>query len=67
MSLAKEMGTRNDFFKHLTLFIIVHLIINVWIRMDFSPPFFSSLKQSILEGRNRFIMKEQIYLLLSSG
>ncbi|CAH0121458.1 hypothetical protein PAE9249_03987 [Paenibacillus sp. CECT 9249] len=51
MNLAKEMGTREDFFKHLTLFIIVHIIINVWLRMESSPQFLSGLKQSIQEGK----------------
>lgn len=51
MNLAKEMGTRKDFFNHLTLFIIVHIIINVWLRMESSPQFLSGLKQSIQEGK----------------
>ncbi|SFQ37975.1 2TM domain-containing protein [Salibacterium halotolerans] len=50
MSLAKEMGNHKDFFKHLTLFIIVHIIINVLIRMESTPQFFSGIKKSILNG-----------------
>lgn len=51
MNLAKEMGNRKDFFKHLTLFVIVHIIINVMIWMEYSPQFFSGIKQSIQEGK----------------
>ncbi len=45
------MGTRKDFVKHLTLFIIAHILINVLIRMESSPQFFSGIKQSIQEGK----------------
>jgi len=51
MNLAKEMGTRKDFYKHLTLFIIVHIIINMLLRMESFPKILSGLKQSILEGK----------------
>lgn len=51
MSLAKEMGNHKDFFKHLTLFIMVHIIINVLIRMESTPQFFSGIKKSILNGK----------------
>ncbi|ANY75324.1 hypothetical protein BBD41_23630 [Paenibacillus ihbetae] len=49
MSLEKELGNRKDFKQHLALFIVVHIIVNFWLRMD--TPFLSGLKESILEGK----------------
>ncbi len=51
MSLAKEMGTREDFFRHLTLFIIVHIIINILLQIEPPLEFFSGIKRSIESGK----------------
>ncbi|KAB8125966.1 hypothetical protein F9U64_21100 [Gracilibacillus oryzae] len=51
MNLLEEMGTRADFFKHLTLFVIVHILVNVLLAVDADIPFFSGMKQSIQEGK----------------
>lgn len=75
MSLAKEMGNHKDFFKHLALFIIVHIIINVLIRMESTPQFFSGIKKSILnreiwfyhEGTGLFITAIWLAILICQG
>ncbi len=51
MSLAKEMGTREDFFRHLTLFIIVHIIINILLQIEPPLEFFSGIIRSIEAGK----------------
>ncbi|TDQ40383.1 hypothetical protein [Aureibacillus halotolerans] len=49
MNLEQEFGNREDFKKHLTLFIVAHIIVNIWLRMDVD--FLSGLKESITQGR----------------
>ncbi|MED3572772.1 hypothetical protein [Cytobacillus praedii] len=64
MSLAKEMGTRNDFFKHLTLSTSLLMCGFGWI---FLHHFSLVLNNLFWKVEYRFIMKERIYVLLSSG
>lgn len=56
MNLKEEMGNRKDFKQHLALFIVVHIIVNLWLRMD--TPFLSGFQQSILEGKIWFYHEE---------
>lgn len=56
MNLEKEMGNRKDFKQHLALFIVVHIIVNFWLRMD--KPLLPGLQESILAGKIWFYHEE---------
>ncbi|GGJ45349.1 2TM domain-containing protein [Virgibacillus salexigens] len=60
MSLPRETSAHKDFIKHITLFIVIHIIINMLLRTgtESMPQFFPSIQQSILEGEIWFYQEQ---------
>lgn len=56
MNLEEEMGSRKEFGQHLALFIVVHIIVYFWLRMD--TPLLPGLQESILAGKIWFYHEE---------
>jgi len=53
LSISEEMGNRKDFYSHLLVFIVVHVLIFIMLRVDDDsfPSFLSRMLQSITEGK----------------
>ena len=53
MSISEELGNRKDFYSHLLVFIVVHVLVFILLRVDDDsfPSFLSRMLQSITEGK----------------